>query len=186
MKRHIWRLLEYSSDNAAMNLAIDEAILRALLEDHMPETCRLWQNPPSVIVGRFQDVHAHVNIEACQRRNLPVLRRVSGGGTVYQDHGNLNYSLMVRTSSLPKVSTNVENSYGVFCGGLIEGLKLLGLDAYHRKGDVLIDGRKVSGSAQHRLYDVILHHGTLLVNVDLDVLETLWERRMQRSPAEYL
>jgi len=165
-----WRLVNYSSKNPAMNLAIDEAILRCLLEDHSPNTLRLWQNPPTVVIGCFQDPKSEVNIEACKKLGIDVLRRVSGGGAVYHDHGNLNYSLIVHKSSLKARLEDVEKSYDLFCSGVIEGLKMLGIDAYNRKGDIMISGKKVSGSAQHRLYDVILHHGTLMVNINLDML----------------
>jgi len=168
--RHRWRLVDYSSKNPAMNLAIDEAILRCLLEDHSPNTLRLWQNPPTVVIGCFQNPKSEVNIVACKKLGIDVLRRVSGGGAVYHDHGNLNYSLIVHRSSLKAHLEDVEKSYDLFCSGVIEGLKMLGIDAYNRKGDIMIDGKKVSGSAQHRLYDVILHHGTLMVDVNLDML----------------
>ena len=168
--RHGWRTLDYSSRDPAMNLAIDEAILRCLLEGHSPETLRLWQNPPSVIVGRFQNPRSEVNITVCKKLGIDVLRRVSGGGAVYHDYGNLNYSLIVHKSLLEAHLEDVENSYDLFCSGVIKGLKMLGIDAYNRKGDIIINGKKVSGSAQHRLYDGVLHHGTLMIYVNLDML----------------
>jgi len=168
--QHRWRMVDYSSKNPAMNLAIDEAILRCLLEGRSPNTLRLWQNPPTVVIGRFQDPESEVNVAACKKLGIAVLRRVSGGGAVYHDHGNLNYSLIVHKSSLEANLEDIEESYDLFCSGVIEGLNMLGIDAYNRKGDIMIGGRKVSGSAQHRLYDVILHHGTLMVDVNLDTL----------------
>jgi lipoate-protein ligase A len=96
---------------------------------------------------------------ACERLGATILRRVSGGGAVYHDHGNLNYSVILHKHSLKTRLDDVEKSYDLLCGGLIEGLKILGIDAYNQKGDIMICGKKVSGSAQHRLYDAILHHG---------------------------
>jgi lipoate-protein ligase A len=165
-----WRVLDYSSEDPAMNLAIDEAILRCLLEDHSPNTLRLWRNPPSVIIGCFQNPESVVNVEACKDLGINVLRRASGGGAVYHDFGNLNYSVMIRKSSLRADVEEVEKSYDVFCGGVVEGLKMLGIAACNRKGDIVINGKKVSGSAQHRLYNTILHHGTLMIDVNLDLL----------------
>jgi lipoate-protein ligase A len=106
----------------------------------------------------------------CEKIGINVLRRASGGGAVYHDYGNLNYSLIIHKSSLKFNIDNIEASYNVFCGAVIEGLKLLGIDAYNRGGDIIIHGKKVSGSAQHRLYDVVLHHGTLMIDVNFDVL----------------
>jgi len=167
---HSWRALDYSSEDPAMNLAIDEAILRCLLEDRSPDTLRLWRNPPSVIIGCFQNPESYVDVVACKGLGVNVLRRASGGGAVYHDLGNLNYSVMIHDSSLKANVSDVEKSYDFFCGGVIEGLRMLGIVACNRKGDILIAGKKVSGSAQHRLYNTILHHGTLMVDVNLDLL----------------
>jgi len=165
-----WRLLDYSSEDPAMNLAIEEAILRCLLEYNSPNTLRFWQNPPSVVIGYFQNPYEVVNVALCKRLGINIVRRISGGGAVYHDYGNLNYSIFIHTSSLKDNIGDVEKSYSLFCSGVIEGLKVLGVKAYNQKGNIIIDGRKVSGSAQHRLYDVILHHGTLMVGVNLDIL----------------
>lgn len=169
-KQHSWRMVDYSSKDPAMNLAIDEAILRCLLEYRGPDTLRLWQNPPTVVIGCFQNPRSEVNIVVCKKLGISIARRVSGGGAVYHDYGNLNYTLIIRKSSLKAHLEDVEKSYDLFCGGVIEGLKMLGIDAYNRKGDIMIGGKKVSGSAQHRLYDSILHHGTLMVDINLDML----------------
>jgi len=168
--QHHWRMLDCSSKHPAMNLAIDEAILRCLLEDRSPDTVRLWQNPPTVVIGCFQNPKSEVNIAACKKLGISIVRRVSGGGAVYHDYGNLNYSLIVHKPSLRAHLDDVEKSYDLFCSGVIEGLRTLGIHAYNRKGDIMIGGKKVSGSAQHRLYDAILHHGTLMVDVDLVML----------------
>ena len=169
-----WRLLECSSKDPAMNLAIEEAILRCLLEYDSPNTIRFWQNPPSVIIGQFLNPKNVVNLAACEELGIMVIRRVSGGGAVYHDYGNINYSIFVKKESLEThlraAVEDVEKSYTIFCRGVIEGLKMLGIDSYSIKGNIMIQGKKVSGSAQHRLYDAILHHGTLMVNVNMEML----------------
>ena len=170
MIQHSWRVLDYSSEDPALNLAIDEAILRCLLEDRSPDTLRLWRNPPSVIIGCFQNPECVVDGEACTELGIKVFRRASGGGAVYHDWGNLNYSLILHKSSLTADVEDVEKSYDLFCGGVVEGLGMLGVSACNRKGDIVIDGKKVSGSAQHRLYNTILHHGTLMIDIDFDLL----------------
>ena len=175
-------MLDYGSKDPAMNLAIEEAILRCLLEYDSHNTLHLWQNPPSVITGYFQNPKFEVNIAICKKMGINIVRRISGGGAVYHDYGNLNYSVFIHTSSLKAHMEDVEKSYSLFCGGVIEGLKTLGIKAYNRKGDIMIGGKKVSGSAQHRLYDTILHHGTLMVDVNLDMLgQTLGVSNPERS-----
>jgi len=169
-QRH-WRSLDYSSKNPAMNLAIEEAILRCRLEGKSPNTLRFWRNPPSIVIGCFQNPWKEVNLAICKKLGTSIFRRASGGGTVYHDYGNLNYSLIVHKSSLETNLDDIEKSYDIFCSGVIEGLKMLGVNAYNRGTSIMIGERKISGSAQHRLYGVILHHGTLMVNVDLNALE---------------
>jgi lipoate-protein ligase A len=165
-----WRMIDYSSKDPAMNLAIDEAILRSVLENHGPNTLRLWQNPPAVVIGHFQDPKSVASIADCEMLGIGIFRRVSGGGAVYHDYGNLNYSIIVRKPSLAVGVENVERSYTFFCGGAVEGLGMLSVQARNNGGNIVVEGKKISGSAQHRLYDAILHHGTCMVNVDLSIL----------------
>jgi len=165
-----WRMIDYSSEDPAMNLAIDEAILRSVLENHGLNTLRLWQNPPAVVIGHFQDHKSVASIADCESSGIGIFRRVSGGGAVYHDYGNVNYSIIVRKPSLTVGVENVERSYSFFCGGVVEGLGVLSVQARNNSGNIVVEGRKISGSAQHRLYDTILHHGTCMVNVDFNML----------------
>lgn len=166
-----WRLLDCSHPDPFMNLAIEEAVLRGRLEGGSPNTLRLWQNPPSAIIGRFQDPRLEVDLDLCKTLGIAVVRRVSSGGAVYQDNGNLNYAVVVDVGSTAFLRDIIE-SYKVFCSGVVEGLRALGVRAEFRPvNDIAIGERKISGSAQYRLYDVLLHHGTLMINVDLGVLE---------------
>ncbi|MCJ7423472.1 lipoate--protein ligase family protein [Candidatus Bathyarchaeota archaeon] len=165
-----WRMIDYSSEDPAMNLAIDEAVLRSVLENHGSNTLRLWQNPPAVVIGHFQNPKSAVSIADCEMLGIGIFRRVSGGGAVYHDYGNLNYSIIVRKPSLAVGVENVGRSYTFFCGGVVEGLGMLGVQARNNGGNIAVEGKKISGSAQHRLYDAILHHGTCMVNVDFSML----------------
>jgi len=165
-----WRMIDYSLEDPAMNLAIDEAILRSVLENHGPNTLRLWQNPPAVVIGHFQDPKCAANLAECKKLGIRIFRRVSGGGAVYHDYGNVNYSIIVRKPSLAVGVENVERSYSFFCSGVVEGLGMLSVQARNNSGNIVVEGKKISGSAQHRLYDAILHHGTFMVNVDFSTL----------------
>jgi len=167
-----WRFLELEyPSNPAMNLAVDEAILNAVLEGRVPPTLRLWRNDRSVVVGRFQRVCDEVDLDLCMRMGIGVVRRVSGGGAVYQDLGNLNYTIALTDDHRLIKGLTVAESYKVLCSWLQRALKLMGLNPeFKPPGNILINGRKVSGSAQLRRRRGVLHHGTLLVNADLNLM----------------
>jgi len=168
-----WRFLQLEfPDNPAMNLAIDEAILDAVLEGRVSPTLRLWRNDRSVIVGRFQRVRDEVDLDLCMREGVSVVRRISGGGTVYQDLGNLNYTIVLTGEDRLIKGLGIAESYRVLCSWLQRALKLMGLNPEFRPpGNILINGKKVSGSAQLRRKGGVLHHGTLLVNADLNLMK---------------
>lgn len=168
-----WRLLDLEvTYNAAKNLAIDEAILQARIENSVPPTLRFWRNDRAVIIGRSQKVCAEVNLEICIRENIQVVKRFSGGGAVYQDLGNLNYTIVLDGDDRLIRGMDIMESYRVLCSGLIRGLNILGLSSVSLipPGNVFVGGKKISGSAQLRRKDVVLHHGTLLVSSDIDML----------------
>jgi len=169
--KNVWRLLDYSSPDPCMNLAVEEAILRGRLEGGSPNTLRLWQHPPVVSVGCLQDPKVEVDIELCKRLGIAVIRRVSAGGAMYIDEGSLQCSL-VSDDKLSPILQDINESYRFFSNGVIDGLRLLGVNAEFRPvNDVTVNNRKISGSAQHRLYNIIIHHSTISVDVDLQILE---------------
>jgi len=167
-----WRLLDSeSAHDAAVNLAIEEAILQARAKKAVPPTVRFWRNDRAVVIGYSQSVEAEVDIESCRRGGVQVVRRLTGGGAVYHDLGNLNYTVVLDADHRLVRNLDIARSHRVLCSGLIKGLEGLGLTADFRPlSDIFIHGRKVSGSAQARRRGVILHHGTLLVDADLDML----------------
>jgi lipoate-protein ligase A len=171
-----WRLLDSEiTYDAAQNLAIEEAILHAKIKGFIPPTIRFWRNRRAVIVGYSQNVYAEVNLDVCAREGIQVVKRFSGGGTVYHDLGNLNYTIIIDAVDPLVRGLDIEKSYRVLCSGIVQGLKNLGFTSDEisiiSPGSILIRGKKVSGSAQLRSRNVILHHGTLLVNSDLNVLK---------------
>jgi len=171
----LWRLLDSEiTYDATKNLAIDEAILQARIKKIVPPTLRFWRNTRSVIVGYSQKICAEVNLEVCMKKKIQVVKRFSGGGTVYHDLGNLNYTIVLDFDDPAVRGLDVEESYKILCSGLIKGLGYLGLGSsidFVPPGNVFIRGKKISGSAQLRRKNVILHHGTLLVSSDLETLK---------------
>jgi lipoyltransferase and lipoate-protein ligase len=137
------------------NLAAEEYLLTQFREPIF----RLWRNGPSIIVGRHQNTWAEVNIDYVREHQIPVIRRLSGGGAVFHDLGNINYSFM------ESVQTE-EDTSGTFqrcTQPILEALRAFGVEAYlSGRNDLLIDGKKFSGTAQCRVQGRVLLHGTLL------------------------
>lgn len=178
MATAVWRLLNLETFNGFMNMAIDEAILRARIDNVVPDTLRLYcWKPSAVSVGRFQALDDQLHLENCRRRGVDVVRRISGGGTVFHDQeGEVTYSVVVDKESLTTPGTG--SVYKKVYDGLAEALKILGLKADFNEGNVktcpnmLVTSRKISGSAQCHKKGVVLQHGTLLLDVDLEKMFT--------------
>jgi lipoate-protein ligase A len=166
-----WRLLDYSFNDPFMNLALEESILRGRVEGESPDTLRLWQHPRVVSIGCFLNPDDEVNLDACTQFGATVIRRLSPGGALYVDEGSLQYSLTFNKDSL-SLPERIEDSYGLFSRGVIEALNSMGARGKFRPiNDVFVSGKKISGASQSRMYDSILHHGTLSVNTRLEILE---------------
>lgn len=157
------RFIEGQSFDPAFNLAMEEYLFRAPLEEN--GYFLLWRNVPSVIIGRFQNTAQEVNRPFVEARGIRVVRRISGGGAVYHDLGNLNYSFIV---------PNDEESpfdFAKHAAPVIGALAGLGVTAvFSGRNDLTINGLKFSGSAQHMDGKRLLHHGTLLFDSDLSIL----------------
>ncbi|MFQ6068203.1 MAG: biotin/lipoate A/B protein ligase family protein [Candidatus Bathyarchaeia archaeon] len=174
----VWRLLKSETNNAFVNMAVDEAIMQARIEEKAPNTLRFFRwNPSAVSIGRFQDIYNEVNLESCRRHGVDVVRRISGGGAVYHDsEDEITYSVIVKREDLG--TNDVAEAYHYICNGLIEAAHILGVNATYNKGNIkqcpniTVKGRKISGSAQAHKKGVILQHGTLLINVDLEKMFT--------------
>ena len=165
-----WRLLLDSNSDPAVNLAVEEAIVRSRRDELCPDTLRIWRNDRSVILGYNSSLQDEVNMHVCKRVGIRVLRRTSGGGAVYHDLGNVNYSVIMKEKRV-NPNHDILDVYGEFAKAISSGLALLNVKAeFQRPNSILLNDKKISGMAQHRFYDVILFHGTLLVNSDLELL----------------
>ena len=166
----MWRLVNDHTTKPKMNLAKEEALLRSRQQNECSDTLRLWVNEKSVILGCFGSAKKEVSLELCERNGVDLVRRISGGGAVYQDLGNLNFSVIAK-SSLIKLPDDVLEVYKFVSNPLTNALMNLGIEAeFHPPNSVFSNGRKVSGLALHRFYDTWLIHGTLMVDVDLCTL----------------
>lgn len=166
------RFIDCSLADPAANLALDEQLLDAAETGRAADTLRLWESPALfVVLGVAQKVRDHINVEACENDGVPILRRCSAGGCVLQGPGCLNYSLVLSQTGHPDIA-HLRRSYDHICGRLCDALQRRGVAARHEGvSDLAVDGLKISGSAQKRRKHFILHHGTLLYDMDSDLME---------------
>lgn len=149
------------------NQAFEEYIYQTYQDD---DIFLLWQNSPAVVVGSYQNICREVHVEALRQRGIPVVRRISGGGTVYHDLGNVNYTYIIRT--------NGALDYDAVLSPVIAALNAIGVPARkNRTCDIAIGDLKISGSAQRMIKGRLLHHGTLLFSSDLGVLDQITTHR---------
>jgi lipoate-protein ligase A len=157
------------------NIACDEALL-GLLEDAPGEDLLLfWESPrPFVVVGYSNKISSEVNLPACRQRNIPVLRRCSGGGTVVQGPGCLNYSVLLRIDRWPETQTiSSTNRFVLKQHRLALDPLLNGEVEVNGHSDLTWRGLKISGNAQRRKRRHVLFHGTFLLGFDLELIDEL-------------
>ena len=182
-----WRLVINEPFTGAMNMAVDEAIMTAVNRGMAPPTIRFYQwNPPAISLGYFQSLEKEVDLKVCRDAGIDVVRRLTGGRAVLHHH-ELTYSLIAPEDN-EKVSGSVLKSYLKISGGLVSGLSELGVIAKLSEGkqrsevdsaacfdapswyEMVVDGKKLIGSAQTRRSGCLLQHGSVLVKLDKDLL----------------
>ena len=154
----------FDSHEPAFCLAAEEYLLSNKTSG---DWLMLWSGKPSVIVGKFQNVYSEVSLNECEKNGVRVYRRNSGGGTVYHDLGNTNYTIITdKSENLP--------DYSRFLTPIIAFLSSLGVDSEIRDTSALFIGeKKISGNAQSVVGNRVMHHGTLLFDADLDAIKKL-------------
>lgn len=151
-----------SSLDPYFNLAAEQYLLE---RDDLNPVFMLWRNSPAVIIGKNQNAYAELNETFIREKGIKTVRRLTGGGAVFHDEGNVNYTFIS-----PKEGTKALD-FARFCSPIIKALCDLGANAVlSGRNDIEIDGRKVSGNAQTVYGNKILHHGTLLWSADLSRL----------------
>lgn len=146
----------------AYNMAMEDLIMNYLPSD---DYLTFYIHDPSIIIGQHQNTIEEINEDYCKEKGIHIQRRLSGGGAVYHDHGNLNFSFIVRATR-----DNV-NDFNVLTQPVIKTLEKLGIKAeLSGRNDILIDGRKFSGNAQFFRNGMLLQHGTILFNSDMSEL----------------
>ncbi|MBE0662027.1 MAG: lipoate--protein ligase [Bacteroidales bacterium] len=144
--------------NPYFNIAAEEYVLREFTQDCF----MLWQNAPSVIVGKHQNTLAEINYDYITKNRVKVVRRISGGGTVFHDLGNINFSFVMNGEPGQLVD------FRKFTQPILDVLAALGIEAkFEGRNDLTIDGKKFSGNAEHVFKNRVLHHGTLLYDAKI-------------------
>ena len=156
----------------AESAALDEAILAAHIEGLAPNTIHFYRRSmPTVSVGYFQRIEESLDLGECKRRGVAIVRRKSGGSSIYTDQGQLIYGLVVNESDVPK---DRAESFRVICSAIASALSSFGLEARYRPmNDVEVGGKKVSGNAQLRRKGSVLQHGTVIVETDLEAMDAV-------------
>ncbi|MBA4533517.1 MULTISPECIES: lipoate--protein ligase family protein [Brevibacillus] len=191
-----WRYVVTPPMSPEMNMAIDEAILTLHSQGKVPPTVRFYTwNPATLSIGYFQKMEKEINIDEVKRLGLGLVRRPTGGRAVLHD-AELTYSVIV-SEDHPQMPKSVTEAYKVISMGLLHGFQKLGLKAemvslateeekakYNSPGssacfdspswyELVVEGKKVAGSAQTRQKGVILQHGSILLDMDVDLLFSL-------------
>lgn len=169
------KFLDLSFSTPAENLACDEALLDLCETEAVDQLLRFWESPNYfVVVGYGNAVASEVRIDACAAKRIPVLRRCSGGGTVVQGPGCLNYSLILNFSEDNPLRNITAANQFIMERNRAAVEKLIGLPvAVRGHTDLAINGVKFSGNAQRRRKRTLLFHGALLLNFDLALISEL-------------
>ena len=161
------RVIFDKKSKAFWNMALDESLL-INLKEYGPTLRFYGWMPPAISIGYFQSLEENVNMEEAKRRGVDIVRRITGGGTVYHKW-EVTYSIILHPPP-----GKILDSYRMIEGGIIEGLKEIGIEArYSGVNDIIVNGRKISGNAQTRRYGGLLQHGTILIDVDIEEMFTL-------------
>ncbi|HKK83233.1 MAG TPA: lipoate--protein ligase [Atribacterota bacterium] len=157
------KYIDSRSYSPYFNLALEEHILKN--KNMKEDIVFLWKNTPTIVVGNNQNTIEEINIPFVNEKEIQVVRRLSGGGAVYQDLGNLNFTFLKR---LEKPSTLEIKKFAL---PIVKALNKLGVPAeLTGRNDITVEGKKISGNAQRLFRNKLLHHGTLLFDTDLEVM----------------
>lgn len=187
--------IEWSAPTPELNLAMDEALLLEAEDGRRGESLRIWTpESPFVVLGYSRRAAAEVDSDACMHASIPILRRGSGGGTVLQLPGCLNYSLVLRLSPSHPPPGITETTREIMGRHAALFTRILGEEVRHEgESDLTFRGRKFSGNAQRRLVRFVMFHGTFLLDADLSLISRILlhpekepDYRVRRSHGEFI
>lgn len=145
-----------------LNIAAEEYYVK----NSKQNMCMIWVNDRSVIIGKHQNIYAEINYPYLRNNSIPVIRRISGGGAVFHDMGNVNFSFIQQANKSDLVN------FGKFTAVIKSFMQSFGIEVgISKRNSLFIGERKFSGHAEHVFHNTVLHHGTLLFNTDLNALQ---------------
>jgi lipoate-protein ligase A len=180
-----WRLLNLSYDSPFRNVALEEALARKNCseESQYTPTVRFWRNPNSVVIGRFQEAAAEVDLTECKLSQVQVARRFTGGGTVFQDEGTLNFTVVTKPADNPSILKFQEQNMRV----VTEALDNLGLGcSLSAPNSILADGRKICGAAAALGKIFAFWHCSIMVTTNTRLLERVLSPSKARTLTRFV
>jgi lipoate-protein ligase A len=171
-----WRFLPLEIRNGYWNMALDEAILKAVIEKKSPNTLRFFKwNPSTATIGQNQSLADEIDLKFCEENGFNVVRRITGGGAVFHDYlKEITYSIVCPIKFLKNLNAfKVLEQFEIITKGITTALEIYGLEA--EKGiihcpAIFLDGKKISGNAQLRRKGYLLQHGTILLDIDPELM----------------
>lgn len=154
------KFIDSPSTDPYFNLALEEYVFEKL--DRNNSFFMLWQNYNTIVVGKYQNTAEEINREYVQEHKIKVVRRLSGGGAVYHDRGNLNFTFIVDSKD------SDDFNFKLFVDPVVRALKRFGVNAeFNGRNDITIDGKKFSGNSQYMRRGRLLHHGCIMLDSNL-------------------
>ena len=160
-----FRIVDTGVREGRANIAFDAALIEERQASRVPDTIRFLRFPPTALIGRHQDLSREIDLDYCAENGVGTVRRITGGGAIYLDEGQLGWELVFHRSSLgvaalPELAEKI-------CNAAALGFKHLGVDAKFRpRNDIEVDGRKISGTGGFFDGDVLIYQGTVLVDMN--------------------
>ena len=160
-----FRIIDTGVREGRSNIAFDAALIELRQQDQVADTIRFMRFPPTALIGRHQDLSREINLDYCAEDGVGTVRRITGGGAIYLDEGQLGWELVFHRSSLgiaalPDLAREI-------CNAAAAGLARLGVDARFRpRNDIEVDGRKISGTGGFFDGDILIYQGTVLVDMN--------------------
>jgi lipoate-protein ligase A len=160
-----FRVVDSGVREGRFNIAIDQAMLAEHQAGRIPDTLRFMRFPPTALIGRHQALRQEIDVEHCRARGIGIVRRITGGGAIYLDEGQLGWGLVFHRGTLGLLSlTDLAREV---CLAVAAGLGRLGVDARYRpRNDIEVDGRKISGTGGFFDGNTLIYQGTVLVDMD--------------------
>jgi lipoate-protein ligase A len=160
-----FRIIDTGVREGRANIAFDAALIEERQAGRVPNTIRFLRFPPTALIGRHQDLSREINLDYCAQNRVGTVRRITGGGAIYLDEGQLGWELVFHRASLGAAA--LPDLAEKICNAAALGFRKLGVDAKFRpRNDIEVDGRKISGTGGFFDGDVLIYQGTVLVDMN--------------------